>query len=286
MKVSQPRHRSGLSLLLLLASLVLGLAAAAGLPAGSQVGLAADPLQVTSADLAVTKNDSADEVTPDDLLGYTLTVANNGPANATGVVVTDILPPGVSLAATWTSQGFCSAGGVVTCTFGPVAAGAQATAILTVTIDSGTNGVILNTATVGGNQVDPNTANNTHQIVTTVIGDTIPPTVTWVAPVTAGVRFDVLGARSVRLRVQATDNEEMEKVRFTRWDAVNNQYVHIGEDFNPPYTWDLDTRTLNPEWNQVFAQGFDLTGNTSPLPPAAPFIWLYRWDLFLPLLSR
>ena len=47
------------------------------------------------ADLAITKVDSPDPVFTGDNLTYLLTVTNSGPDNATGVNVTDTLPPGV-----------------------------------------------------------------------------------------------------------------------------------------------------------------------------------------------
>ncbi len=46
----------------------------------------------TSADLSVTKTDSADPISPGDVLDYVITVTNNGPSDAQNLQVTDTLP--------------------------------------------------------------------------------------------------------------------------------------------------------------------------------------------------
>jgi uncharacterized repeat protein (TIGR01451 family) len=80
----------------------------------------------------------------------TISVTNLGPAAATGVVVTDIL----------------SSGGQVTTNLGSLAVGASATVMLYLELPVA--GGITNTATVAGNEVDPNPANNSARSVTTV----------------------------------------------------------------------------------------------------------------------
>ena len=46
----------------------------------------------TSADLSVVKNDSADPISPGDVLDYDITVTNNGPSDAQNLTVTDSIP--------------------------------------------------------------------------------------------------------------------------------------------------------------------------------------------------
>ncbi|MFA9204521.1 MAG: DUF11 domain-containing protein, partial [Flavobacteriales bacterium] len=55
--------------------------------------------QIASAnvDIVVNLNDSPDPVPAGGQLTYTLSVANNGPDDATGVQITNTLPAGVSL---------------------------------------------------------------------------------------------------------------------------------------------------------------------------------------------
>lgn len=65
---------------------------------------------------------------------FTATVTNTGSADAANVRLTDTLPvSSVAYLSSTTSQGICSAAGhIVTCTFGGMAAGATATAAITV----------------------------------------------------------------------------------------------------------------------------------------------------------
>ena len=118
------------------------------------------------ADLIITQVDSADPVNPGGTLTYTITVTNNGPDNATNVVATDTLPAGVTLVST----SGCSEdpAGAPTCTLGDIAASSSAQYTITVTIDAGASGVIMNTASVASDTMDPNAANNSSSENTTV----------------------------------------------------------------------------------------------------------------------
>ncbi len=127
---------------------------------------------IGQADLAITKTDDPDPVIAGDNLTYTLTVTNNGPSNATGVAVTDTLPPETSFDSATPSQGSCSeAGGTVTCNLGDLAVNATATIEVVVVVDSSTaDGTMLtNTAGVTGDQRDPDPSNNTATEETQVI---------------------------------------------------------------------------------------------------------------------
>ena len=96
---------------------------------------------------------------------YSLAVTNNGPATATGVTVTDVLPTNTTYVSA--SAGCLQAAGTVTCTAGTLASGASTSFTITVTAGSALS-VINNTGTVAGNQFDPNTANNTSTVRTTL----------------------------------------------------------------------------------------------------------------------
>ncbi len=120
-----------------------------------------------SANLSITKTDSPDPVLMGQNLTYTITVTNNGPAAATGVTVTDTLPAGVSyVSASGTGWTCNQSSGVVTCTRSSLANGASAT--ITIVVTANTAGTITNTASVTGNQSDPNTSNNTSSASTLV----------------------------------------------------------------------------------------------------------------------
>jgi uncharacterized repeat protein (TIGR01451 family) len=119
------------------------------------------------ADLSISKSDSPDPVFAGQELTYTLEVSNAGPADATGVTVTDNLPSGVTFGSASASQGSCvEADGTVTCDLGDVASGDTATVTIKVTPQS--PGTITNTASVSAEEDDPNTENNSDTETTTV----------------------------------------------------------------------------------------------------------------------
>jgi uncharacterized repeat protein (TIGR01451 family) len=117
------------------------------------------------ADLSITKTGSPNPAMVGNNLTYTLTVANDGPAIATGVTVIDALPNVDFLSA---SPGCNPSGGTVTCDLGTVSSGQSRT--VTITVRPQTSGVIVNSATVSGNESDPVASNNTATLSTTVEG--------------------------------------------------------------------------------------------------------------------
>ncbi len=130
---------------------------------------------VNAADLAVSKADAPDPAQVGSNLTYTLTVTNNGPAQATGIVLTDTLPATVTLVSATPSQGSCSAAGnAVTCSLGGLGGSASATA--TIVVIPTAVGTLSNTASVTATEPDPNTANNTSVQVTSVAAAAPAPT--------------------------------------------------------------------------------------------------------------
>ena len=92
-------------------------------------------LPVPPADLEIVKTASPDPALAGSDLTYTLTVTNNGPRDATSVVVNDSLPAGVTWVSTTPSQGSCSAPSGVTCELGAIANGGTATVDIVVTVN-------------------------------------------------------------------------------------------------------------------------------------------------------
>jgi len=141
-----------------------------------------------AANLKITKSDSPDPARVGANLTYTIGVENLGPAPATGVTVTDNLPKGVDLVSATGPGGACAAqGGKVTCGLGslnPVGVnygGAQVTA--TIVVVPRVAGTIRTTASVKGDQKDPDNANNKATASTRVLG----------APTCRGVAATVSG---------------------------------------------------------------------------------------------
>jgi uncharacterized repeat protein (TIGR01451 family) len=117
---------------------------------------------VPGADLAVVKTGPA-LVTEGQTYSYSLSVTNNGPAAATGVVVSDPLPAATTFVSA--SAGCTAVAGTVTCNIGNLASGASVSR--TITVVAGSAGSSLtNTATVHGDQTDPVPGNNTSTVTT------------------------------------------------------------------------------------------------------------------------
>ncbi len=128
------------------------------------------------ANLSVTKADSPDPVAAAGNVIYAITVHNSGPAAATAVSLSDVVPTNttfVSLTAPagWTCSTPAVGGtGTVSCTNPSLASGASAAFTLVVNVNAATpNGTIItNTAAASSSTTDPNTGNNSATATTTV----------------------------------------------------------------------------------------------------------------------
>lgn len=117
------------------------------------------------ADLGVTVEESMDPAIVGSNLVYNITITNNGPGIASGIVLTDLLDSGVSYVSDTAS---CTAGATLSCTLSSISRGDSAT--VTVTVTPNTVGLISNTASVSANESDPNSSNNSATETTLVSG--------------------------------------------------------------------------------------------------------------------
>ena len=122
-----------------------------------------------SADLSIIKTGSG-TVTAGNELMYTIQVANGGPSDATNVVVTDVLPSGVSFGSTEPLTAGCveTTAAVPTCTIGSLSDGDSVSYTITVSVDLATIGTITNTAVISGAGTDSDPSNNVSSKQTTV----------------------------------------------------------------------------------------------------------------------
>ncbi|QEG34143.1 DUF11 domain-containing protein [Bythopirellula goksoeyrii] len=119
-------------------------------------------------DLAITKIDSRDPVEPGSSFTYTLEIVNNGPSNATGVVVTDTLP---ATGVTYVGASLTPAsinGRELEFAIGNLASGATRTITIDVNVNQSFVGTLLNVAHVEGNEQETNLNNNDDDETTLV----------------------------------------------------------------------------------------------------------------------
>lgn len=119
-----------------------------------------------AADLSIGKSDAPDPVSAGQPLTYTLTVQNNGPDDALGIVVEDPLPVGLTFASAAPAQGSCTGTSVVTCRLGGLVNGASAA--IQITVIPSDSGTPSNAATVSAATPDPNPNNNAVSTSTTI----------------------------------------------------------------------------------------------------------------------
>jgi len=125
---------------------------------------------VNPADLSITKEADPSLVQVGQSITYTLVITNTGPSIATGVIMTDTLPTEVTFVSANTDQGDCAEqAGTVTCDLGTISSGARVTVTIVVNVsESNTEGVIINSVEVTGNEHDPDPNNNWATAYTTV----------------------------------------------------------------------------------------------------------------------
>lgn len=119
-----------------------------------------------SADLSLSGSAAPVPAIAGDVLTYTLVASNAGPDGVTAATVTNTLPAGVSFLAAHPSQGTCAGTTYLVCSIGALASGANAT--ITITALPTQAGTVVDTAKISSGTPDPNGANNTLELTTTV----------------------------------------------------------------------------------------------------------------------
>jgi uncharacterized repeat protein (TIGR01451 family) len=164
--------------------------------------------ELNTTDVQIVKEDSPDPVEVGSKLIYTLTVTNNGPNPADNVLVTDVLPTGVTVF----SRVGCSESpaGTINCNFGSIAARKSRSVDIVTYVDSmhinpASGPTILTNNTTVENLAgpDPVLANNLVSEVTTVV-DTTPPDLSVPADVTFEADAQCLASEDIGMAT-ATD---------------------------------------------------------------------------------
>lgn len=142
---------------------------------GFMAAMGATAALAQNASVSVEKIDAPDPVIAGANLTYTITISNEGPANAANAAVSDVLPVGtsfVSLAAPggWTClTPAVGASGTVSCTHPAMAAGSEVfTLVVAVAANVPNGSMIANTATISSTTPDPDPNDNQATAVTAV----------------------------------------------------------------------------------------------------------------------
>ncbi|MDC1198913.1 DUF11 domain-containing protein, partial [bacterium] len=182
------------------------------------------------ADLVFDKIASVATATPGVGFDYTLSVLNNGPSTAFNVVMSDVVPAGVSIvnvSANSPTSTSCN-GGVpgngalpTTCNVGPLASGEGATMVISVLVDPSTTGTLVNNASASSDTEDPNTGNNTDVVVLPVapLSDiTVSKTSTPPGPIAAGDLLSYL--------IVVTNNGPSDATHVTLFDDLPPEVIY------------------------------------------------------------
>ncbi len=120
----------------------------------------------TSANLSLTKTASPNPAITLANLTYRLIVTNNGPSPATNIALTDNLPAGVNFVSATATQGSCNGTSNITCNLGSLAR--NAFAVVNIVVVPQAAGTLTNNANVTGTETDPDPADNSVSLQTTV----------------------------------------------------------------------------------------------------------------------
>jgi uncharacterized repeat protein (TIGR01451 family) len=118
------------------------------------------------ADLSVSKLSDPVELLIGESLTYTLFASNQGPSTATGVVLTDTLPSGLSLVSIEESKGTCSDIDGIVCDLGDILPDENIT--ITIVTTAIADGVLPNTVVIRSEITDLNPGDNLDSIETIV----------------------------------------------------------------------------------------------------------------------
>ncbi len=221
-----------------------------------------DSTDVTGLQVDIAMDKSVDNASPDvgQNVTFTVTATNNGPSDATGIEVTDLLPVGLTYVSDTPSQGTYTAGTGIW-NVGDLANGANATLDIVATVDS--TGTITNTASVTAvDQSDSDGSNDTasQAISGTVVDIAMTKSVDDANP--------TVGA-SVTFTVTATNNGPGDATGVEVTDQLPTGLTYVSHTTSQgTYTsgtglWDLGSQTNGQADTLVIVASVDQEGTVT-----------------------
>lgn len=197
-------------------------------PNGTNNSATANTTLTNSADLAVTKTGPATALQNQDV-SYTITVTNAGPSDATGVTLSDPIPPQASFVSITQNGGPTFAcNNTVTCTIATFANGATASFTLVVHTNASVTGGMTNTATASSGSSDPNNANNSASAMTNVLSADLAVAKSGPATAVAG--------NNVSYAITVANNGPAAATNVAMTDAYPGIFVSIAQTAGPTFT--------------------------------------------------
>ncbi|HQI86591.1 MAG TPA: hypothetical protein PKV20_18595, partial [Anaerolineae bacterium] len=220
------------------------------------------------ADLAITKSDNPDPVTPGAPLVYTLVYTNYGPSDAQNVVVTDTLPAEVLFVSATPSAS--SGPNPLLWNLGTLAAGASGQIVVTATVQPWVTQTFTNTVVIGTDTPETDYDNNRDDEPTDVtpIGEVgivktaTPPTATIGSVITFTIRLPEPSITATLYNVTVTD-------QLWPWLALD--------------TYDAPGGTFEWDWDRTFTVTYPIipAGEQRVITVAAVVIssdWTPPWE--------
>ena len=229
-------------------------------------------------DLSTTVSGSPFRVSRGEELTYNYTVSNSGPAASTNTVVTSTLDRGVSFVSA-TPADKCAhsgeaTGGVVTCTFDTLDAGANEAGEIVVQVGPAASADIAITSIATGGELDRSPANNTATAFTELFAP--PEQVSNLSPIRSGVDFIELSWSrpsdngSPITRYELERKEESESYALVSPDPSVAATTYRDSQLPAGTTYTYQLRAVNADGDAEWSNEATATARVTPPPPPPP----------------
>ena len=232
----------------------------------------------STVDLSTSVFGSSFRVSRGEELTYNYTVSNSGPAASTNTVVRSTLDRGVSFVSV-TPADKCAhsggaTGGVVTCTFDTLDAGASEAGEIVVQVGPAASADIAITSIATGGELDRSPGNNTATAFTELFAP--PEQVSNLSPIRSGVDFIELSWSrpsdngSPITRYELERKEESESYALVSPDPSVAATTYRDSQVSTGTTYTYQLRAVNADGDAGWSNEATATARVTPPPPPSP----------------